>query len=75
MMKFNELTFTVILKTNIRFEQSNEQIGKLINKAFLQDSELTLRHTVNSFKYYVFTHKKDLKYRLKINNFLKIIRV
>ena len=38
MMKFNELTFTVILKTNIRFEQANEQIGKLINKAFLQDS-------------------------------------
>jgi CRISPR-associated endoribonuclease Cas6 len=53
-MKFCELTFTVILKMNIRFEQSNEQIGKLINKAFLPDSELMQLHAVNRFKYYVF---------------------
>lgn len=67
MMKFNEITFTVILKTNIRFEQSNEQIGKLINKAFLQDSELAVLHTVNRFKYYVFNSfypiEKDGEYK------------
>ncbi len=53
-MKFFELTFTVILKMNIRFELSNEQIGKIINKAFLQDAELAELHAVNNFKYYVF---------------------
>ncbi|MBN1214239.1 MAG: CRISPR-associated endoribonuclease Cas6 [Candidatus Lokiarchaeota archaeon] len=53
-MHYFELTTTVYLLKNVAFNEVNEKIAQLINKAMLSDKELAIKHEVNQFKNYVF---------------------
>lgn len=53
-MHYFELTTTVYLLKNVAFNEVNEKIAQLINKAMLSDRELAVKHKVNQFKNYVF---------------------
>jgi len=53
-MHYFELTTTAYLLKNIAFNEVNEKIAQLINKAMLNDECLTIKHEENKFKNYVF---------------------
>src|SRR5690554_3864368 len=53
-MYFFELTTTSYLFKDVAFNEVNEKISQLINKAMLADKELAIKHEVNQFKNYVF---------------------
>ncbi|WP_252226528.1 CRISPR-associated endoribonuclease Cas6 [Clostridium sp. ZBS2] len=50
-MRYTELTLTTLLKTNIKFTQSSEIIGKNISYAMLRDSKLKEYHEEKLYKY------------------------
>ena len=56
-MHYFELTTTAYLLKNIAFNEVNEKIAQLINKAMLNDECLTIKHEENKFKNYVFDSK------------------
>jgi len=53
-MHYFELTTTAYLLKNVDFDEVNEKIAQLINKAMLNDEKLAMKHEVNQFKNYVF---------------------
>ncbi|MCG8501093.1 MAG: CRISPR-associated endoribonuclease Cas6 [Firmicutes bacterium] len=54
MLQYYELTLTVYLQQSIPFQETNEKIAQVINKAMLPDKALAVKHKENRFKYYVF---------------------
>ncbi len=53
-MRYFELTTTAYLLKNVAFNEVNEKIAQLINKAMLNDEKLAVKHKENKFKNYVF---------------------
>ena len=53
-MHYFELTTTAYLLKNVAFNEVNEKIAQLINKAMLNDEKLAVKHEENKFKNYVF---------------------
>ncbi|QUH21806.1 CRISPR-associated endoribonuclease Cas6 [Alkaliphilus sp. B6464] len=55
-MKVYELTISIILKKDISYLRSHEEIAAIINKAMLLDKDLKNIHKKNTFKYYIFSN-------------------
>lgn len=53
-MHYFELTITSYLLKDVAFDEVNERIAQLINKAMLADRELAIKHEENKYKNYVF---------------------
>jgi len=53
-MHYYELTVTAYLLKNVAFNEVNEKIAQLINKAMLNEEKLAIKHKENKFKNYVF---------------------
>ena len=53
-MHYFELTTTAYLLKNVVFNEVNEKIAQLINKAMVRDEKLAIKHKENKFKNYVF---------------------
>lgn len=53
-MHYFELTTTAYLLKNVAFNEVNEKIAQLINKAMVSDKKLAIKHKENKFKNYVF---------------------
>ncbi len=53
-MHYFELTTTAYLLKNVAFNEVNEKIAQLINKAMLNEEKLAIKHKENKFKNYVF---------------------
>lgn len=66
-MNYYNLKVAVMLKTEIKCEETYEKISNLISFAMLQDKELKERHEKNEYKNYVFCSlypiEKDLIYK------------
>ena len=66
-MHYYELTVTAYLLKNVVFNEANEKIAQLINKAMLNDKYLAIKHKENKFKNYVFDslypREKDKTYK------------
>lgn len=76
-MLFYELTIVGVLKKDIEFKNMNEELSKIINKAFLNDEKLKEFHELNTFKMYVFSgfqpieingYKKGNMYSFKLRS-------
>lgn len=53
-MHYFELTTTAYLLKDVAFNEVNEKIAQLINKAMLNEEKLAIKHRENKFKNYVF---------------------
>jgi len=53
-MLYYELTINCILKKDLGFKESLEELSKVINKTFLLDKNLKKLHKMNTFKMYSF---------------------
>lgn len=53
-MQYFEVVVTTYSLKDVYFDEANEKIGQLINKAMVNDSVLSERHKKNCFKYYVY---------------------
>lgn len=66
-MHYFELTTTAYLLKNVAFNEVNEKIAQLINKAMVRDEKMAIKHEENEFKNYVFDslypREKDKVYK------------
>ena len=78
-MKYFELTVTAQLLINTPYNEANEQLSRLINKAMQKDFKLAAKHQENNYKNYVFdslfprekdkTYKAEKIYVFRIRSF------
>ena len=54
MLQYYELMLTIYLQQNTPFDEVNEKIARVVNKAMLPDEALAARHKENEVKHYVF---------------------
>ena len=73
-----ELTVKVVLKKDLHFTESLQEIGNFISESFLKDSELKALHARDGYKNYVFDnlsntesngiYRKDRLYRFRVRS-------